>query len=66
MCRAGGASRSAPRATANGSKVQLWDYFSGTNQKFYLGPTTSGYYRIQPDSLERGGFLSGRERRFDG
>ncbi len=37
--------------TANGTKVQLWDWLNGSNQKFYLGPTTSGYYRIQANHL---------------
>lgn len=38
-------------ATANGSKVQLWDWLNGTNQKFYIGPTSSGYRRLQPTHL---------------
>jgi endoglucanase len=41
--------------TGNGTKVQLWDYSGGNNQKFYLGPTTSGYYRIQPNHLNAAG-----------
>ena len=41
--------------TANGTKVQLWDYLGGTNQKFFFGPTTSGYYRIQAGHLNAAG-----------
>jgi endoglucanase len=41
--------------TGNGTKVQLWDYLAGTNQKFFFGPTTSGYYRIQPSHLNAAG-----------
>lgn len=37
--------------TGNGTKIQLWDWLNGTNQKFFLGPTTSGYYRIQANHL---------------
>ena len=34
--------------TANGTKVQLWDYVGGSNQKFSITATDSGYYRITP------------------
>ena len=41
--------------TANGTKVQLWDYVGGANQKYFLCPTTSGYYRVQPAHLNAAG-----------
>jgi hypothetical protein len=34
--------------TANGTKVQLWDYLGGTNQKYTFTATGGGYYRITP------------------
>jgi hypothetical protein len=30
--------------------VQLWDYWSGSNQLFKFAATDSGYYRITPNS----------------
>jgi hypothetical protein len=41
--------------TGNGTKIQLWDYLAGTNQKFYFAPTTSGNYRLQPTHLNAAG-----------
>ena len=34
--------------TANGTKVQLWDYAGGTNQKYTFTATSGGNYRITP------------------
>jgi endoglucanase len=34
--------------TANGTKVQLWDWVNGTNQKHTFTATSGGYYRITP------------------
>ena len=34
--------------TANGTKVELWDYTGGNNQKFTITATSGGYYRITP------------------
>ena len=35
-------------STANGTKVQLYDYWGGNNQKFTLTATGGGYFRITP------------------
>jgi len=35
-------------ATANGTKVQLWDSWNGPMQLFKFTATDSGYYRITP------------------
>lgn len=34
--------------TANGTKVQLWDYNGGANQKYLISPTSGGYFRVSP------------------
>ena len=34
--------------TANGTKVQLWNYVGGGNQKFAFNATANGYYEISP------------------
>ena len=40
----------AASGTANGTKVELWDYNGGNNQKFGFSATDSGYYRITPQN----------------
>lgn len=35
-------------STANGAKVQLWDDWGGTNQRFTFTATGSGYFRVTP------------------
>jgi WD40 repeat protein len=40
----------AASGTANGTKVELWDYSGGSNQQMAFSGTDSGYYRITPQN----------------
>jgi hypothetical protein len=35
-------------STANGANIKLWDYWGGNNQKYTLGATDSGFFRLTP------------------
>ena len=35
--------------TANGTKVELWDYWNGPSQQYKFAATDSGNYRITPN-----------------
>jgi hypothetical protein len=35
-------------ATADGTKVELWTYGGGNNQKWTFSATSGGYYRVTP------------------
>ena len=37
-----------PGGTANGTKIELWDYWNGPSQQWKFNPSSAGYYEISP------------------